>query len=224
MELIKVVIIGAGGFGREVLDVFDAINSVRPTFDIIGFIVDDLYGKPGDVINNKSILGGFDWLDRHKEHVFAVCGVGAPELRLKLIKNAESVGAQFCSVVHPNAILTDWISIGEGTVITAGCILTNQVKIGNHVHLNLDCTIGHDVVIEDFVTVSPGCHISGRVLIKRGALIGTGTNIIENLKIGTWSVVGAGSTVIKDIRKNSVAVGNPAKEIKIKPDRWHLDV
>jgi sugar O-acyltransferase (sialic acid O-acetyltransferase NeuD family) len=224
MELIKVVIIGAGGFGREVLDVFDAINNAKPTFDVIGFIVDDSYGKPGDVINNKSILGGFDWLAKHKEDVYAVCGVGTPELRLKLIRKAESIGAQFCSAVHPKATLTNWISIGNGTIIAAGCILTNQIKIGKHVHLNLDCTIGHDVVIEDFVTVSPGCHISGRVQIRRGAFIGTGTNIIENLKIGYWSVVGAGSTVIKDIRKNSVAVGNPAKEIKLKIEGWQQDV
>jgi sugar O-acyltransferase (sialic acid O-acetyltransferase NeuD family) len=217
-----VAIIGAGGFGREVLDVFDAVNSCTPTFRVLGFIVDPKFGKKGEMINEKPILGGFDWLDEHRASVNVVCGVGDPKDRFHLIDRARRLGVEFCTVVHPNAVLTSRVKIGKGVVITAGCIFTNNIRIGNHVHINLDCTVGHDVVIEDFVTISPGSHISGRVAIHEGAFIGTGVNIIENIDIGRWSTVGAGSAVIRDLPGNSVSVGIPAKTIKKKANGWHF--
>jgi|LGVF01.1.fsa_nt_gb sugar O-acyltransferase (sialic acid O-acetyltransferase NeuD family) len=222
MSLQKAVIIGAGGFGREILDVFDAINAIKPTFDVIGFIVEPEYGKSGTFINDKPILGGFDWFAEHKNEVQAICGVGAPELRMRFVGRAQEMGVHFCSVVHPHAILTRRVRTGQGTVITAGCILTNRIRIGSHVHINLGCTIGHDVVIEDFVTLAPGVHVSGKVKFGEGSYIGTGTNIIEKRIIGAWSIVGAGSTVIRDVPKNTTVVGVPGKVMKSREYGWHL--
>jgi len=222
MSVQKVVIIGSGGFAREVLDVFDAVNAVQPTFDVIGYVVDTEYGTPGTIVNNKPILGSFDWFRQKKTDVQAICGVGASEIRRKLVTRAEQLGVQFCSIIHPNATLTKWIEIGKGVVITAGCILTNQIQIGHHVQLNLNCTIGHDTIIEDFVTLAPGVLVSGNVRIKKGCYVGTGSSIIEKITLGTWSTIGAGSAVINDIQNNSTAVGVPAKEIKTKMDGWHL--
>ena len=217
-----VVIIGAGGFGREVLDVFDAVNSLKPLFRVLGFIVDPRFERAGVLVNDKPILGGFDWLGEHRSDVQAICGVGAPEQRYHLIERAQLLGIDFCSVIHPDAILTSRVTIGKGVVITAGCIFTNNIRIGNHVHVNLDCTVGHDVVIEDFATISPGSHVSGKVIIRKGAFIGTGTNIIEKIDVGAWSTVGAGSAVIKNICENGVAVGVPARIIKTRTLNWHL--
>jgi len=222
MLMQDVVIIGAGGFGREVLDVFNAVNSIKPIFRVLGFIVDPRFGRAGAYLNDKPILGGFDWLDEHQSDVKAICGVGAPEQRFHLIERARLLGIDFCSVIHPDAILTSRVTIGKGVVITAGCIFTNNIQVGNHVQVNLDCTVGHDVVIEDFATISPGSHVSGKVIIRQGAFIGTGTNIIEKIEVGAWSTVGAGSAVIKDIYENGVAVGVPARVIKKRPANWHL--
>jgi len=219
----RVVIIGAGGFAREVLDVIDAANGVRPSMEPVGWIVDRQYAEPGAVINDLPVLGGFEWLAEHAGEVHAVCGVGAPELRRKLVARARDAGVPFCSVIHPNAVLTRWITLGDGVVITAGCILTNNIRIGDHVHINLDCTIGHDVVIEPFVTLSPGVHVSGNVHLEEGSAVGTGTNIIEKKRIGAWSVVGAGSTVVSDVPANSTVVGVPGKTIKTRADGWHLN-
>ncbi len=222
MSLEKVVIIGAGGFGREVLDVLEAVNQVQPTYDILGFVVDPGYQTPGMILNDIPILGYYDWLESHKTEVKATCGVGAPAARYRLIRKAEQIGVQFFSAIHPRAILTRWVNLGAGSIITAGCILTNNIRIGEHVHLNLDCTIGHDVVIEDFVTVSPGVHVSGNVTLKQGCFIGTGANLIEGKTLGAWSVVGAGSVVVKDIPENATAVGVPAETIKTREAGWHL--
>lgn len=217
-----VVIIGAGGFAREVLDIIDAVNAEKPQYEVLGYIVDSQYGLPGTMINDKPILGGYDWLQQRSEDIMVICGVGSPQDRYKLVKRAEVMGCRFFSVVHPTAILTRWVQVGQGTVITAGCILTNQIRIGDHVQVNLDCTIGHDAILGNFVTLAPGVHISGNVVLAEGTYVGTGANIIEKLRIGRWSIVGAGSTVLKDVPANTTVVGVPAKVIKQRDEGWYL--
>lgn len=215
------VILGAGGFARETLDVVDAINAVSEQFDMRGFIVDADYARPGETVNDKPILGDFDWLAGRPD-VLAVCGVGAPHIRRQMILKAAQMGIQFAVLVHPRATLTRWVELGAGTIITAGCVLTNQIRLGQHVHLNLNCTVGHDALIDDFATLSPGIHVSGGVHIEEGAYIGTGAALIEKVTIGKWSTIGAGSAVVRDIPPNVTAVGVPAKVIKERADGWHL--
>ena len=222
VSLRKVAIIGAGGFGREVLDIFDAINAVEPTYDVVGFIVDPEYGSPGTVVNAKLILGGFEWLAGRQNDVELICAVGAPELRLRMVQRAYSLGARFCSVRHPTVVASQWLSVGVGSILAAACVLTNQIRIGSHVQVNLDCTIGHDCTLDNFVTVAPGVHISGNVTIGEGAFVGTGANLLERVKIGRWAVVGAGSTVRDEVPPNSVVVGLPARVIKNRGAGWHL--
>ena len=219
----KIVLLGAGGFAREVLDIFDACNKVSQEYQVLGYIVESQYSSPGVIVNDKPVLGDFDWFDKHASKVYAVCAVGTPELRLRLVKRAQEYSVRFCSVIHPSSILTRWVTIGEGVVITAGCILTNQIHIGNHVHLNLGCTIGHDVVLDDFVTLAPGVHISGKIKLSTGCYIGTGANIIDNIRIGEWSIVGAGSTIIKDVPANTTVIGVPGKVIETRATGWHLE-
>jgi len=216
-----VAIIGAGGFAREVLDIFDAVNQDKPQYEVLGYIVDPQFGSPGTVINGLPILGGFEWLSARAESVYVICGVGPSHHRFRLVKRAEVLGCRFATIVHPTAVLTRWIQIGQGVVIAAGCILTNQIKLGNHVQVNLDCTIGHDATLGNFVTLAPGVHVSGNVTIEEGAYVGTGANIIEKLKIGRWSIVGAGSVIVKDVPPNTTVVGVPAKVIKEHEEGWH---
>ena len=190
------VIIGAGGSGRDLLGVIDAVNQDDPRYEALGYVVDAQYGSPGTVINEKPILGGFDWLSKRSRESLAICGVGPPHHRYQLVRRAEAMGCRFFSVIHPTAVLTRWIQLGEGVVITAGCVLTNQIRIGNHVQVNLDCTIAHDAILEDFVTLAPGVHISGNATVREGAYVGTGSNLVEKLEIGEWSTIIAGSAVV----------------------------
>lgn len=215
------VIIGAGGFARETLDVVEAINADTPRYDLLGFIADEKYGQAGNLVNEKPILGGFAWFETHKD-VLAVCGVGAPEVRRQMVRRVCNFGVRFVTLIHPNAVITRWIRLGEGIVVTAGCVLSNNITICNHVHLNPGCTLGHDVTIEAFASLAPGVLVSGNVLIREGAYIGTGANIIEKKTIGAWSIVGAGSTVVRDVPANSTVVGVPAQVIKERPEGWHL--
>jgi sugar O-acyltransferase (sialic acid O-acetyltransferase NeuD family) len=218
----KIVIIGAGGFGREVLDIIDACNQVEEIYEPLGFIVDPQYSTPGTIINNKPILGGFDWLEKHADEIYVTCAVGPSHLRYQLIQRATELNCRFINLIHPSAIMTRWVTMGAGVIITAGCIMTNQIQIGNHVHVNLDCTVGHNAILQDFVTLAPGVHVSGNVTLGTGCYVGTGANIIEKLKIGDWSIIGAGSAIIGNILPNTTVVGIPGKVIKEREPGWHL--
>ncbi|MFN8531787.1 MAG: acetyltransferase [Anaerolineae bacterium] len=200
----SLVILGAGGFAREVLDVVDAINAVSPTWEMLGFIVDHRYGTPGDLVHDKPILGDFSWLEQHQE-VQLLCAVGAPEIRYRMIRRLAYHQWQFASLVHPSVIRTRWMSIGQGVVITAGCVISNNVVIADHVHINPSSTIGHDVHLESFVSVAPGVRVSGNVSLREGAYIGTGANIIEKKTIGAWSIVGAGGPISTEMRQAYLA-------------------
>lgn len=217
----RVVIIGAGGFGREVLDVIDACNQAGEVYDPLGFIVDARYGKPGTIVNDRPILGGFEWLEQHAGDVHVTCGVGASHERYQLIQRAIRLNCRFLNLVHPGAVLTRWITMGEGVVITAGCILTNNIKIGNHVHINLDCTVGHDVTMQDYVTLAPGVHVSGNVTLGTGCYVGTGASFVERILIGEWSIIGAGSVIVRNVPSNSTVVGVPGKVVKEREARWY---
>ena len=217
----KIAIIGAGGFGREVLDMFYTLNQEQNNFEVLGFIVQKQYGEPGTIVNELPILGDFDWLESHKYQVEVTCAVGAPQYRYRLVKQAKEIGVKFTNAIHPSVRLNRWITLGEGVIITAGCLLTTNVLIGNHVHINLACTIGHDVKIMDYVSIAPGVHVSGNVNLGEGCYIGTGANLIEKLNIGEWSVIGAGSTIIRDVPSNSTVVGVPGKVVKTKEGGWH---
>ena len=218
----KIVVLGAGNFARETMDVLKAINDQQHQFDVLGYL-DDNPEKQGKLLNGWPILGGIDWLGQgKKQEVFSVCGIGEPHIRRKVIEKALSFNAKFCNVIHPNALMTEFVEMGEGIVITAGCILTCNIKIGNHVHLNLATTVGHDVVMGDFATTAPGVHISGNVNIGEGTYFGTGAVTVEKLTIGEWTIIGAGAVVANHLPANVTAVGVPARAIKVREAGWQL--
>lgn len=221
MSLQRVAIIGAGGFAREVLDVFDAINAVEPRYDVEGFLVEAGYEGPGSRINDKPVLGDLECLRGREREVQVICGIGAPEVRARLVARAAELGLEFCTAVHPLASLTRWIEIDAGAVICAGCILTNQIRVGAHVHLNLDCSVGHDAVFEPFATLAPGVHVSGGVVCEQGSYVGTGANIVPDMRIGAWSIVGAGAVITQDVPPNSTVVGVPGRVVSTRAAGWH---
>ena len=217
-----VVIIGAGAHARETLDVVDAINAQAPTYDVLGYVVERDFGTPGALVNERPILGDFDWFAGHVPTVQAICAVGAPELRRRLALRAADAGVRFCSVVHPSVLLTRRVTWGCGVVLCAGCVLTTQVQIADHVHINIGCTVSHDSVLEDFATLAPGVHAAGGVVFREGCNVGVGSTIAPRRAIGAWSVVGTGAVVIDDVPDNSTVVGVPATVRNMREPGWHL--
>ena len=208
------VIIGAGGFGREVAWLVEDINGINKEWNLLGFI-DENEDNHGKVLNGYKVLGGFDFL-KDKKDIFYICAIGNAKVK-KMIVEEKCIKYKIkpATLIHPSVIMSKKNNnIDEGCVVCAGSIITVNTKINKHVIVNLDCTIGHDVSIEDYVTIYPSVNLSGNCNIGKCVEIGTGTQVIQGKSIGEYSIVGAGSVVINNIENNRTVVGVPAKVIK----------
>ena len=209
----RFLIAGAGGFGRETLQVFRSMSPasrVRQHFDFAGF-VDDNPDASVDMVPNARLLGGIDTIQGGDGYVIAVAD---PHAKAAIDERISATGAVAITLVHPMAWIGEAVELGDGTIVTAHSSITTNISIGRHVHINLGCTIGHDSVIEDYATLSPGVHISGNVTIKRCAGLGTGAVVLPGVTIGEGAMVGAGAVVTKDVADYTTVVGLPAKPIK----------
>lgn len=210
----NLIIIGAGGFGREVAWLVERINKQEATWNILGFLDDD-ENIQNTRINGYHVIGTIQRVTDYKD-AYYVCAIGSSRVREKVVRKAKEMNPdiKFGTVIDPSVVMSDFVTIGEGTIICAHTIITVNISIGNHVIINLDCTIGHDAVIKDFVTMYPSANISGISTIGYCTELGTGMQIIPTKSIGDYTIIGAGAVVIKDIPSKCTAVGSPAKAIK----------
>ena len=216
----KVVILGAGGLAREVYWVFCEANKVERKWAVLGFI-DENPQSDGKLLCDLPVLGDFGWFQGvDVAEIKVISGVGSGQLRKAFAEKAAKLGLDFCSGVYPDVQMSNYIRIGQGTVITAGNIITTQVEIGDHVYVNVVSTIGHDTRIADYSTIAHGCRISGNVTLEEGVELGTGAVILPGITIGQWSIVGAGAVVTKDTKEKEIIIGNPGKMLKKVPNDW----
>lgn len=208
----NIVIIGAGGVGREVSLIIQQINELEPTWNLLGFI-DDNTDNWGKVINGYSVIGGIDSLEFLSNDTYIVIAIANYKVK-KNIVNKINNKFKFATIVHPKVWIHDYMTVGEGTIIYEGAILTANIEIGNHVIISPKCGVGHDSIIKDYVSLLWNVNVSGNDLIEEGVMMGSGSTVIQGKKIGKGSIIGAGAVVVNDIESFSTAVGVPAKVIK----------
>lgn len=208
----NIVIIGAGGIGREVSLIIQQINELEQTWNLLGFI-DDNTDNWGKVINGYSVIGGIDSLEFLSNDTYIVIAIANYKVK-KNIVNKINNKFKFATIVHPKVWIHDYMTVGEGTIIYEGAILTANIEIGNHVIISPKCGVGHDSIIKDYVSLLWNVNVSGNDLIEEGVMMGSGSTVIQGKKIGKGSIIGAGAVVVNDIESFSTAVGVPAKVIK----------
>ena len=208
----NIVIIGAGGVGREVSLIIQQINELEPTWNLLGFI-DDNTDNWGKVINGYSVIGGIDSLEFLSNDTYIVIAIANYEVKKKIVNKVNNK-FKFATIVHPKVWIHDYMTVGQGTIIYEGAILTANIEIGNHVIISPKCGVGHDSIIKDYVSLLWNVYVSGNDLIEEGVMMGSGSTVIQGKKIGKGSIIGAGAVVVNDIESFSTAVGVPAKVIK----------
>lgn len=210
-----VVVVGAGGFGRETLDVAEAVDSAvgPPAAPVIG-VVDD---APSPVNLQRLAARGVpylgtvqDWLGRGDGANFVVA-VGDPRVRGALARRLQNAGRRPVSLVHPQAVLGSRVTLGPGAVVCAGAIVSTNVTLGAHVHVNPGAVLGHDTVLGDCVSVNPRAVVSGECRVEAGALLGAGSVVLQGLMVGAGAVVGAAACVVRDVPPAAVVKGVPAR-------------
>lgn len=206
-----VVIVGAGGFGRHVLDVIDAINTVEPTYELLGFLDDGEVDQ--DLLGGgcASVLGNVSALEHLAKDVQYIIGIGVGRVRSRIDQWASSIGREAFTAIHPNVSVGRQVKIEPGVVICSHTSIGSHVTLGRHVHLNFNCSVGHDSVLHEYVTAYPGANIAGNVELGADSTIGTGASVIQGIRVGARSFVGAGAAVIRDVSEDVVEVGVPAR-------------
>jgi len=204
-----VIILGAGGHGRAILDLLQKLN-----YEVRGFSDPDqtLWGK---TIDGVPVIGGDDEilnLDTDVIHLaLGVGGTGDNSFRKKLFTFFSERHYTFPSFVHPSAIIASNVILGKGSIAMAGSVIQTGCRIGDNVIINTGALVDHNCIIGDHVHIAPGAVISGNVSVGVGAHVGTGSTVIQNIRIGDRALVAAGAVVVRDIEPGEKVMGVPAK-------------
>lgn len=206
------IIVGASGFGRELVQWVEDINKETREWNILGFIDDNPNALDG-YLCDYSIIGDIqNWQPKSTEY-FA-CALAFPSVKQKVITMLKDKQAQFATLIHPTAIINKYAEIGEGVVITPRSNVNANAKIGDFVSV-LGSGIGHDAIVGDFSTLSGRCSINGHVKVGNLVYIACGVSVAPSKKIGDGATIGIGSVVISNVKPGVTVFGNPAKRIDL---------
>ena len=207
----RLIIVGAGPLGREILCWALQVPAARRPWEVVGFLDD----QPG-------ILDGFNLpaslLGAPATHVFeprdrVVVAVRDPVRRRAMVELLTVRGAQFTTIIHPRALFGLNNTWGAGCVFSPGVVITTNVTIGDHVIIQSYCGIGHDTVIGNYCHLTPHTHVSGRVRFGEGAQLGAAGGVLPGITIGEGAVTGVGSTVCENVPAHATVAGVPAREL-----------
>lgn len=217
---LRIVIVGAGGLGREVLQLVRDLATSGSDLACTGFFVEPRFSASGSV-DGVPVLRDLGAIASDPTARF-VLAIGDPSARARFAKRFATVLAgRFASLVHPSARIGGSVAIGEGSIILPLASLTVQIRVGRHVLINPQVSISHDCVLGDFATLAPAVALAGGVHIEEGAELGIGAKITPRVHVGRWSVVGAGATVIRAVDADTTVVGVPARVIRVRQPGWH---
>ncbi len=211
----QIVILGAGGDGLDVLDFIADINDRAPTYEVAGFLDDNL-ALQGRRLGGKPVLGPVERVCDFPE-AFFVMRMGGPSSFWRNEAFFNQLGLpleRFETIVHPTAKVARSCHLGHGNVVAPFAAILANARLGNLVSVATQSVVNHDCVVGDFTILTTGVKLSGRVTVGRGCYLGTGATIIQDATIGDLSLIGMGSVVTGDVRPNSVMLGNPARRLR----------
>ena len=209
-----IVLIGAGGFGREVAAMIELLNERDLRYNLLGYLDDGDRFHEGMMINNVPWLGKKEWILEHKEDVFCTCTIGNPHMKAVIQREFTALGVQFESIILDSVYIAPYTEIGKGCVLYGSVAISVNCRIGDGVLMNRGVNVGHDTVIGDYTTIMPMTGISGNCRIGSEVRIGGHAFFIPGRKVGDGAVVAAGSTVFSNVKAGTTVLGNPAKRMK----------
>lgn len=216
-----VVIIGAGGHGREVAEILRHQIHAGETLQLLGFI-DENSALLGQSIDGLPVLGNWSWFTRGgRPEVAVICAVGTPSVCQRFVQRAVDLGLPFVSAISPLAAISPRAHVGQGVTIFPRVVINTGAFLGDHCIVNVAATVSHDAHVGRYCNINPGAHLAGSVTVGEGCYVGMGSNIIQGCSVGIWTVLGAGAVVIRDLPAHVTAVGVPADIIKTRTEETH---
>jgi len=208
----RVVIYGAGGQGRVVLDILRSLDDVL----VVGFL-DSNKSLHGSAVDGLPVMGDINRLSSlvlDQPDISAIVAIGDNQARREIAQQLRSQHIPLINAIHPRAFISPSVVVGSNVTVAPGAIVCAHSRIGDDVIINTGAIVEHENCIGDGVHIAPGAKLAGRVTVGECAFVGIGATVIGNLSIGTSAVVGAGAVVLHDVEPFTVVVGIPAKPIK----------
>lgn len=199
------IIIGASGHGKVIADI-----AVRNGYEDIVFLDDnpciqECAGFP--VVGKTSMAADLDG--------DAIVAIGNATIRERIqesIQNQKRL--KLVTLIHPNAVISRRVEIGDGSVVMAGAVINSDAVIGKGCIINTGASVDHDCKVEDFAHISVGAHVAGTCCIGKRTWIGAGAVVSNNVNICGDCLIGAGAVVIRNMEESGTYVGCPARKIR----------
>jgi len=206
------VIIGAGGFGRETLALVEEINDAKPTWNFVGFIADS---SDGTIPEGYEVIGNVEYLKSMNPKPYAVIAIASAAVRERIANECGAAGVPFATLIHPNVSFKGSLcTVGEGSILCDRVCLAVNAHVGKHCIMNMGSGLGHDTVLGDYVSMMSETITGGDTVIGKGSYFGLRCTIINQINITENCTFGAGAVVVKDATVPGTYVGVPAKLIK----------
>jgi sugar O-acyltransferase (sialic acid O-acetyltransferase NeuD family) len=210
----RVLIVGAGGFGREVLSYCSEHPANGREWQVGGFVDDNCDAMARWNHLHPVVASVSSYVP--SENDLLICAIGDPALKRRICGELLAKGANFGSFIHPRAVVGMNVKLGIGVVLCPNVILTCDVAVGNFVAINCSSSVGHDSVVGAYTTINGACEITGGVCLGEGVFFGASAVVIPRVSIGDHAVIGAGSVVIRNVKAGETVFGNPARTLVVK--------
>ncbi len=207
------VIIGCGGFGREVFNLVQAINARRPRWQVEAFVDDHPSDRDLQRVSalGAGYVGTVETLARRPGPFNVLVAVGDAMARVAIVGKLANASVTFPVLLHPEATVGPDVVVGSGSIVAAGARLSANIIVGQHVQIDQNATVGHDSHIGDFARLNPQACVSGSVAVGMRSLIGASATVLQGLSIGDGAVVGAGACVVHNVANGTTVKGVPAR-------------
>ena len=205
-----IAIYGAGGFGREVACLINAINDEKKEWNLIGFFDDAL--PVGYENEYGSIIGGISELNKYSHNLSIAIAIANSTTNDSIINKIKNVKIEFPNLIAPDILFfnKNTVTLGNGNIIGFKSVISCNVRMGNFNHFNISVFIGHDVNIGNYNMFNPSTRISGEVTIGNCNFFGVSSIVLQQKQIGNYTVIGANSVIIKKTKDYTTYIGNPA--------------
>lgn len=211
----SLIVVGAGGFGRETLELVRALQLAGSPIELLG-VVDDDPELEGVAVLGVPVIGPVAGVHNHPGADIVVT-IGNPDnfrVRERIVGELGLPAHRYATLVHPTAVVPGSATIGPGSIVHAYCVLTADIHVGSHVVMMPSVVLTHDDRVGDFATIGAGALLAGSVTVGDGAYIGAGAMIREYIQVGPGALIGMGAVVTRDIPSRQVWAGSPARFVR----------
>jgi sugar O-acyltransferase (sialic acid O-acetyltransferase NeuD family) len=208
----QLIIIGAGGFGREVLAWARQSSGFGEAWSVKGFIDDNPEAMAGLQVPAQ-------WLGRIEDHQPAadevfVCAMGVPAMKRRCFERIEARGGQFITLIHRTALVGDQVKLGAGVILCPYAVVSGYNVLGKGVVVNMHATVDHDANVGDWTQINCHCDLTAGVQVGSEVWFSSHVAVAPRLRIGDRAYLGIGSAILRDVEADTKVFGVPARRVE----------